>query len=264
MINILKYLAIFFIFVGCNALYAADADVLLGPGDEVRILVLGQPDLTLETRITESGTITYPLIGEVQVGGIKPATAEKKIATMLEKGAFIKNPQVTVLVTQMQSQQVSVLGQVFKPGRYPIDGTRKLSDILALAGGISPDGGDIITLIRNKDGVDTKENIDLFEMMASGDVKNNVKLIGGDIVYVERAPKFYIYGEVQRPGQFKLERGMTVLQALAAGGGLTVRGTEKGIRIKRKDADGNIKVIQAKHDDLVKQDDVVYVQESLF
>ena len=164
----------------------------------------------------------------------------------------------------MQSQQVSVLGQVNKPGRYSLEGARRLSDILAMSGGITPDGGDVVILIRNKDGLDTKQNIDLYEMMTSGDVKNNLMLVGGDIIYVDRAPRFYIYGEVQRPGMFKLERGMTVLQALASGGGLTPRGTEKGIRIKRKDQTGNIKIITAKHDDLLQADDVVYVQESIF
>ena len=85
-----------------------------------------------------------------------------------------------------------------------------------------------------------------------------------DRVYIERAPRFYIYGEVQRPGIFRIERSMTVLQALAAGGGLTPRGTERGLRIKRRDAAGKIEIIEAKYDDLVRADDVLYVRESLF
>jgi polysaccharide export outer membrane protein len=101
-------------------------------------------------------------------------------------------------------------------------------------------------------------------MMRGGDLTRDLELAGNDVLFVERAPRFYIYGEVQRAGPFKLERGMTVLQALSTGGGLTARGTERGIRIKRRDASGKLQVLDAKHDDLVQVDDVVYVKESLF
>jgi polysaccharide export outer membrane protein len=240
------------------------ADILLGPGDVIKVSVFGNPDLSLETRVSQTGSISFPLIGEVAIGGLAASEAEKKIASMLETGGFLRKPQVNLIVTLLQSQQVSVLGQVNRPGRYPIDGTRTLTDILALAGGVAPEGGEIITLIRNRDGKTTKETIDLVEMMRSGDFNKNLELTSNDVVYVERAPRFYIYGEVQRPGFFRLERSMTVLQALSAGGGLSLRGTERGIRIKRRDADGKLQVLEAKMDDLVQVDDVVYVKESLF
>ena len=86
----------------------------------------------------------------------------------------------------------------------------------------------------------------------------------GDIVYVDRAPSVYIYGEVQRPGQLRLERGMTLMQALAQGGGLTARGTERGIRVTRKDEAGVTRVYEIKLNDKLQRDDVVYVKESLF
>ena len=70
----------------------------------------------------------------------------------------------------------------------------------------------------------------------------------GDIIYVDRAPTFYIYGEVQRPGQLRLERGMTLMQALAQAGGLTARGTERGIRVHRRDATGAVKILELKHE----------------
>ena len=238
--------------------------MLLGPGDVLKISVFDQPDLSLEVRVSENGTITFPLIGEVKVGGSTTAVAESKIAEMLESGGFIRSPHVNVLVTQLQSQQVSVLGQVNHPGRYPIEGTRTLSDVIALASGISPDGGDIVTVIRTREGKTTRDQVDLLHMMQQADITKNTTIAGGDIVFVERAPKFYIYGEVQRPGQYRLERNMTVLQALSAGAGLTQRGTERGVRIKRRDERGEIKVIAAKHDDLLQPDDVVYVKESLF
>ncbi|WP_048811689.1 polysaccharide export protein EpsE [Methylobacillus flagellatus] len=243
---------------------AADSDIVLGPGDVLRISVFEQPDLSLEVRVSESGTITYPLIGEVRVGGETPAAAERKIASMLESGGFLKNPHVNIIVAQLQSQQVSVLGQVNRPGRYPLDSAKSLADVLALAGGVAPDGGDLISLVRKIEGKSVREIIDFAEMMRDGDLNKNILLTAGDIIYVDRAPRFYIYGEVQRPGQYRLEYHMTVLQALAVGGGLSLRGTEKGIKVKRLDDEGGVKIIKVKHDDFIQPNDVVYVQESVF
>lgn len=248
----------------CTMGGASAGELLLGPGDVVKVSVYGSPDLAVETRVSDSGNISFPLIGQVKVGGLPTAAAEKKISGMLEAGGFIKKPQVNLIVTLLQSQQVSVLGQVNRPGRYPIDGKRSLMDLLALAGGVGPDGGDTVSLIRKREGVTTKDVIDIVEMVRSADLNRDFELAGNDVIFVERAPRVYIYGEVQRPGAFRLERSMTVLQALAAGGGLTPRGTERGLRIKRRDENGKLQVINAKHDDLLRVDDVVYVQESLF
>lgn len=251
-------------FLAGAAGMAMAADAILGPGDVIKVNVYGHPDLSLETRVTESGVITYPLIGEVKVGGMPPAAAEKKIAEMLEKGGYLLKPQVNIAVAQNQSQQVSVLGQVTRPGRYPVDGSRSLTDVLALAGGLAQDAGDKVTLVRTRNGKTTKEIIDLHEMVHAGNMKRDLQLTTSDVVYVDRAPRFYIYGEVQHPGTYKLERNMTVLQALSVGGGLSPRGTDRGVRLKRRDAEGNLQVIKVKHDDMVQVDDIVYVQESLF
>jgi polysaccharide export outer membrane protein len=240
------------------------ADVPLGPGDVLKISVYDHPDLSLETRVSEAGRISFPLIGEVVVGGISSAAAEKKIAGRLKDGSFIRNPQVNIIVAVMQSQQVSVLGQVNRPGRYPLDGRRSVTDILALAGGVNADASDTVTLVRTRNGKADKQVIDLIEMVRSGDMKQNPELRAGDVVYVERAARFYIYGEVQRPGTYRLERNMTVSQAISVGGGLSQRGTERGVRLKRRDANGVIQEISAKQDDLIRVDDVVYVRESLF
>ena len=263
-----RVLMLSFLFFCCGLMQAnaqtTTPDVPLGPGDVVKISVFGNDDLTLETRVSEAGTITFPLIGEVKVGGLSTGQAERKIADALNQGGFVRNPQVNMLVSDMQSQQVSVLGQVNKPGRYPVDGKRNLTDVLALAGGMTPEAGDTVVLMRTRDGKTTKETIDLDKMMSSQDPNSNPQMMAGDSIYVERAPHFYIYGEVQKPGSYKLERNMIVLQALSAGGGLSLRGTERGIRIKRRDANGELHVIDAKHDDLVKADDIIYVKESLF
>lgn len=261
--NLLKFVLAAVLAVFVNSVFAA-GDAPLGPGDVLKVTVYGQPDLSLEARVTESGTISYPLIGEVKVGGMTPVAAEKKIAGLLEHGGYLKKPQVNIAVAQNQSQQVSVLGQVQKPGKYPVESTRSLTDIIALAGGLTQDAGDRVTLIRNRNGKVHKEEVDLYEVMKSGNAKQNLRLQTNDVVFVERAPRFYIYGEVQHPGTYKLERNMTVLQALSVGGGLSPRGTDRGIRVKRRGPDGNTVEITAKHDDIVQVDDVVYVRESLF
>ena len=247
-----------------SASVAGAAEVPLGAGDVLRVSVYGNPDLSLETRVSEAGGITFPLLGQVPVGGLTVAAAEKKIAGLLESGGYLKKAQVNIIVSLLASQQVSVLGQVNRPGRYPVDGKRSVLDMLAMAGGISAEGGDTVSLVRTRNGKTTRETIDVIQMVRSGTLDANVDMAGGDMIYVERAPRAYIVGEVQRPGAFRIERQMTVLQALSAGGGLTARGSDNGLRITRKDAGGRPVTIEARHGDLVQSDDVITVRESWF
>jgi polysaccharide biosynthesis/export protein len=240
------------------------ADVLLGPGDVVKMSVYGSPDLTVETRVAESGKMTVPLLGQVQVGGLSVQQAEKKIGDALEKGGYLKKAQVNLLVTTLASAQVSVLGQVNRPGRYPVDGPRKVLDLLALAGGISADGGDTIDLVRTRDGKTTRETIDVVDMVRKGELNHDFEVAGGDVIFVERAPRAYVMGEVQRPGAFRIERGMTVQQAVSSGGGLTPRGSNHGWRVTRRDPNGTVRTIDVKGSDLVQTDDVITVRESWF
>ena len=237
----------------------------LGPGDVVRVSVYQNPDLTLETRISESGVASYPLLGTVRLGGNTVSQAEKLIADGLRNGNFVKQPQVSVMLLQVRGSQASVLGQVNRPGRYPIEvADMRLSDLLAAAGGIAPSGADTLTLVGTRDGKPTRQVIDLPGLFRSPSRSDDVIIQNGDVIYVERAPMVYIYGEVQRPGPMRLERDMTVMQALATGGGLTGRGTERGIRVHRKGADGRVQVLQPGMDELLRDGDIVYVRESLF
>jgi len=243
---------------------AGAAELVLGSGDVVKGSVYGNPDLQVETRVSEAGTITFPLLGQVEVGGLTVAAAEKKISGLLESGGFLKKAQVNLIVTSILSQQVSVLGQVNRPGRYPLEGRRSVLDLLAMAGGIAVDGGDTINLIQRRNGQTSKTVVDVIDMVRSGKLDADLEVAAGDVIYAERAPHFYIYGEVQRPGMFRLERGMTVVQALSSGGGLSQRGTERGMVIKRRDASGALQILNAKQDDLLLPEDVVYVKESWF
>jgi polysaccharide export outer membrane protein len=237
----------------------------LGVGDTVRITVFQNPDLTTEVRISEQGTIVFPLIGEVALNGQTPISAGGLIAARLKRGNFIKDPQVNVSVTQLRSRQVAVLGSVARPGRYALDdATSTLTDILALAGGIAPDGADIVTVVASRNGTAKTLEINLAEMIRKGDMSANLEVQSGDTIYVQRAPVFYVYGEVQRAGAYRLGPEMTVMQALSLGGGITPRGTERGLTIARRMPDGAIRRFEAKLFEPVRPDDVIHVRESLF
>jgi len=244
--------------------WSADNDYRMGTGDVLRITVYGQPDLATEARVGENGSITFPLIGDVKLAGITPARGETEIAQRLSKGGFILEPFVTLNVVQYRSQQISVLGRVNRPGKYTLEKVSRISDALALAGGIIIDGSDTVTLVRTRDGKPEYRDIDVIALFRPGGEASNELVQDGDIVNVARQPMFYIYGEVQRPGAFRLEQNMSVVQALSMGGGVTQRGTQKGIRILRRDAGGTMQQLDAQLADPVKKDDVIYVKESLF
>lgn len=237
----------------------------LGMGDMIRVSVFRNPDLTTEARVSERGTIMFPLIGEISVTGLTPTQVSKQIADKLRAGRFVVDPEVTVSIAQVNSRQVAVLGNVQKPGRYPLDATTaKVTDLIALAGGIAPTGSDQITVMTTRNGKTERREIDLAAMIRSGDLSQNLELQAGDTLYVGRAPMVYVTGEVTRAGAYRVEKDMTVMQAIALGGGITPRGTERGIRIHRKNGDGQIHRMEAKLTDPVQTDDVIFVRESLF
>jgi len=241
------------------------AEPVLGVGDVVKITVYQNPDLSVEARVSELGQINFPLIGVVTIGGLSVSQAQALIEKRLRDGGFVLKPQVTIQTTQIRSSQVSILGQVAKPGRFPIEIVgSKVSEMIAAAGGVVPGGADIVTLVGTRDGKPIKLDIDLPLILQQGRSDLDIPVENGDIVYVDRAPTFYIYGEVQRPGQLRVERGMTLMQALAQAGGLTARGTTRGIKVHRKDAAGAVQVHDIKMNDPVERDDVIYVTESLF
>ena len=155
----------------------------------------------------------------VTVGGLSVPAAEQKIAKALRDGGFVLKPQVNVSLLQVRSAQISILGQVGKPGRYPIETVNsKVSEMIAAAGGVVPGAADVVTVVGTRNGKQVKFDIDLPAILQSGKTELDAVVVNGDILYVDRAPMVYIYGEVQRPGAFRLERGMTVMQALAQGG----------------------------------------------
>jgi polysaccharide export outer membrane protein len=254
------------LFAAAAAAQAQDRlEYRLGAGDNIRITVFQNPDLTLETRVSEEGTITYPLIGKLKVGGMTVAAAEQAIAKALKDGKFIDQPQVSILPLTIRSSQVSVLGQVGKPGRFPLETfNTKISEMIAIAGGISPAGADTIILTGQRGGKRYRKEIDVAAMFLYNRLDGDVTVAGGDVIYVDRAPLFYIYGEVQHPGSYRIERNMTIRHALVQGGGPTPRGTERGLKVHRRGADNRMAILTPELNDPVYPEDILFVQESTF
>ena len=237
----------------------------IGSGDTIRITVFQNPDLTLETRVGARGEISYPLIGIIRIGGMSLPAAERAIAKALEDGNFIKRPQVSILPLQMRSSQVSVLGEVNRPGRYPLETAEtRLSEMIAVAGGIATGGGDLVVVTGKRDGKSFRKEVDVPALFLDKGAHDDILVAGGDVLYVPRAPVFYIYGEVQHPGAYRVGRGMTVRQALVQGGGPTARGTERGLKLFRKAASGKVEVMTPNPNDPVQPEDVLQVSESIF
>jgi polysaccharide export outer membrane protein len=238
---------------------------LLGDGDSVRVTVFQNPDLTTEARISERGAISFPLIGDVVIGGLTPEGAAARIADWLVRGKFVIKPQVSLSVQQVRSRQVSVLGEVGKPGRYPLDDvSNSLTDVLARAGGINGEGDNTVVVVRTENGKETRTAIDVPEMYRAGDMSHDLRLQNGDVVFVQRAPQFYLYGEVQHAGSYRLQQPMTVMQAISVGGGLTPRGTLRGLKVQRRMPDGQVSTAALHPTDVVRADDVIVVRERLF
>ena len=237
----------------------------LGPGDSIRVQVYQSPDLTVEARVSESGTITYPLIGGVTVGGLSIGQAEKRIADELRTKNILKAPQVNIVLLQVRGNQVSVLGQVNKPGRFPLETVNvRVSDMLAAAGGVMPTGDDVLVITGTRNGQPFRTSIDIPALFQGDRSEDDILLMGGDTIYVNKAPMFYIYGEAQRPGPYRIERGMTVMQALAQGGGPTPRGSQDRLRLTRTLPDGKVVQTTPRLTDPVHPGDVLFVRESLF
>ncbi len=243
----------------------ASPDYRLGSGDSIGVQVFQNPDLTVEARVAESGVISYPLIGNVQIGGLSLTDAEKTIADALRSGGFVRSPQVNITLKQVRGNQVAVLGQVNRPGRFPLEtGNTRVSDMLATAGGVTPTGDDVLILTGQRQGQAFRRVIDIPGLFLNQTPADDVVVVGGDTLFVNKAPVFYIYGEAQRPGPYRVERGMTVMQALAQGGGPTVRGSQNRLKLHRRDASGKVVESVPLLTDAVRPEDVIYVRESIF
>lgn len=244
---------------------ASEARETLGPGDTVRVTVFQNPELSGEMRLSERGSVVLPLIGEVALTGQTPVEAGSAIAARFSKGRYLVNPQVSVALVSVKSRLVSVLGQVARPGQYPLENPgMRLTDVLALAGGIAEGGDSRVVAMTVRDGAPQRIEVDVEAMVQRGDMAQNLEMRAGDTIFVPEAAMFYVSGEVQRAGGYRLANDTTVRSAIAMGGGLTQRGTLRGLKIHRRLPDGTIRKLDARLTDKVEAGDVIEVREGYF
>jgi polysaccharide biosynthesis/export protein len=239
--------------------------VQLGPGDSITLSVFGQPDMTTTAFVADDGTLTVPLAGPVKVQGLSPSEAGRRIEAALKSGQFLVDPHVTISAIVSRSQRVSVIGEVGHPGRFVIESNIAIFDLLAEAGGVTENASDVVYLLRpDKDGNVVRSAINLKGLADGTRPIAAQTLKGGDSIYVPKAEQFYIYGEVTTPGKFRVEPGMTIVQAIARAGGLTVRGSQRRVEVKHLQSDGSYTELKAKLDQPVLSGDVIRVKESIF
>lgn len=249
----------------------SSADMLLGSGDLLEISVYGAPDFDKKMlRVSGSGDIVLPLIGAQHVAGLTVAQTEDLIARKLAEGKYFTTPQVDVLVIEFTSQGVSVLGEVQRPGVYPVLGEAHLFDVLSVAGGVTARAGKIVT-ITHRSNPAVPEIVTLGSEV-NGSTEGNVSVHPGDTVKVSKAGVVYVVGDVHMPGGFVIENGkMTVLQAVAlAQGTLGTAKLDSAKLIRNSDgAHEEIpiplkKILVSKADDMPLQpEDIVFVPGSI-
>jgi len=251
----------------------------LGPEDEIEIKVWDHEDLTRKTRIGLNGAISYPFVGEIKAGGMTVLELQKEIERRLGP-KYIIDPHVSIAVTEYKSQKFFVVGNVQKPGTYPLTKNIGVVEAISMAGGIStgpgtkPVTGTVAIVVRATPGAKAdqprmpdqsppgqKITVSLAAAMA-GDPKNNLEIKNGDTIYVPNL-MFYATGEVKIPGRYPLDENMTVLMAVTTAGGFTDKASSKGTYIVRE-ISGTKQKIKAGLEDRIQPGDTVVVPESWF
>lgn len=246
-----------------------DSSIRLGVGDLLEMNVYGVPELSTKTRIGSNGDIYLPLIDYVHVAGFTADEAQAVVEKRYADGGFLKDPHVSFFIDEYASQGASVLGEVGKPGVYPILGEQRLLDLISAAGGFSDKAGRTITITRRNQ-PDKPVTVALARNVTdTGD--DNVRVFPGDTVVVHRADVVYVVGDVGKPSGFLMDNGgLTVLQAIALAGGTTRTAKLNGVRILHKGPSGITespvqlkRILEAKAPDVPLQaDDILFVPTS--
>jgi polysaccharide export outer membrane protein len=249
---------------------------VIGPNDVLGIKVLGEADLSSTYAVDSDGTIRFPFLDRVPVGGKTVQEIEFILTKLLGEG-FLNRPQVSVVITSYRSRSIYVLGEVRNPAKYNIEGQTTLLEVIAQAGSFTPNAAQTINVLRYKDGLTgviagapvvpgDPRGAEILrvsqEDLREGRLAANIILQDGDTIFVPTAEKFYVMGFVKTPGQFVLQPGMTVRQAISVAGGLTERGSNRRIKIIRK-VNGKDLELDADMSDLVLPNDTIRVPQRL-
>jgi polysaccharide biosynthesis/export protein len=247
------------------------ADYIVGPQDVLSITVFDEPQLSGRFRVDNDGNFAFPFIGRVKADGLTLRAIEADLRRRLGEG-YLKNPQVTIEVDQFRSQNVFVMGEVRSPGKFALSGNVTLIEALAQAGSITSSAGNEVMIVHPKQVTmaptlpDQEAAADVTRVnlreLEGGKLSENVVIRDGDTIFVPKAEKFFVIGQVRNPGSYTLERGMTVLQAVSLAGGVTDRGSNRRIQIVRI-VGGKKREIDAKPTDLIQPGDTVVVRQRL-
>jgi polysaccharide export outer membrane protein len=257
-----------------DAAQPSSAVYQIGPTDALGIKVFGEEALSNTYTVDSDGSITFPLVGRVQVAGKTTREIEEHLTKLLD-GDYLKRPQISVEIATFRSRSIFVLGEVRNPGRYTIQGPQTLLEVIAHAGSTTPAASDTIIVQRYKDGIASavtaampgdKSTTEVMrvslEDLRQGRLNANILLQDSDTIIVPPADRVYVSGFVKQPGSFAIRPGMTVRQAIAEAGGITERGSTRGIKIIRKVNDKEVE-IDAEMSDLVRPNDTIRVRQRL-
>jgi polysaccharide biosynthesis/export protein len=228
----------------------------IGPGDILKITVWGHDDLSKDYPVAQDGRVPFPLIGAVPAVGLTTTELAKRIRDLLEKD-YLVNPQVIVGVKDYLSKKVNVMGEAEKPGLFYLTGPTTLLELLSKAGGLSKNAGKDLVLVRTEG---TILRLDVRKIQ-SGDVKENLLLQNGDMMFVPKASAFFVLGEVNRPGTFPLDKETSVLEAITLAGGYGATAAASGVKVLRRNADGKQETIALDLSGAVPKDKGFRLQE---
>lgn len=220
-------------------------DVLIGEGDLLQISVFEAKELDKTVRVNSRGFISLPLVGEVHVSGLTAIEAEENIEEMYKK-SFIKDPHVSIFVEEQISQRITLVGQFKKPGTYDYLSNQRLLDVIALGGGLSEQAGQIVQVRRTRHVHQGQPNtfiVDLDRLIKEGDVELNIRLIGGDVLFIPEAGVFFVGGAVRRPGAYPIKHKTVVQEGLVEAGGFESSAKKDKIKLVRMTENGERKII---------------------
>jgi len=246
----------------------------VGPEDVLKVTVFNEADLSKSYRVDGDGTIPFAWFGNIPVEGKTVNEIADDLTRRLANG-YLRHPQVSVEVEQYRSRTILVLGEVKDPGMFSINGEVTLLEAITKAGSFSSNAGDDIRLSRLKSprtgaipSPDDTASYDVTmisrDQLLAGTQGQDILMQDGDRVLVVEAKKFYIMGNVRNPGYYSVYRNMTIQQAIAVAGGLTDRGSDRRIKVRRRSAKGEVREVSAKRTDLVQADDTIQIGARIF
>jgi polysaccharide export outer membrane protein len=219
-------------------------EILIGEGDLLQISVFEAKELDKTVRVNSRGFISLPLIGELQVSGLTAIEAEEKIEEMY-KTRFIKDPHISIFVEEQISQRITLVGQFKKPGTYDYLSNQRLLDVIALGGGLSEQAGQIVQVRRTRymQGEPNTFIVDLDKLIKKGNVELNIRVNGGDVLFIPEAGVFFVDGAVRRPGAYPIKHKTVVQEGLVEAGGFEPSAKKDKIKLVRMTENGERKII---------------------